>query len=79
MKTEAEAKKLWCPHARYGGGGDENLGNDYQMTNNIGAKCVASRCMMWRWEVYTSLVEGMYREGFCGLACKPLYEPARQR
>ncbi len=74
MKTEAEAEKLWCPYVRYGGGGDESLGNDYLMTNNIGAKCLASRCMMWRKGGERPLDQ--YRErvelvGFCGLGGKP--------
>ncbi len=86
MKTEAEANKLWCPMVRYGGGGDESLGNDYLMANNIGAKCGASRCMMWRWDKYVmffpetnslqtaSAIDGKAvgaPKGFCGLGGQP--------
>ncbi len=66
MKTEKEAKELWCPHVRHyifptdpgasGGNGD--------------SICIASRCMMWRWD-HNKLVTGDYREGFCGLGGKP--------
>ncbi len=62
MKTEAEAKKLWCPHVRES---DENIAtfnrwNVFEYPEgrtdkpvdtgrlNPGCCCIASRCMMWR-------------------------------
>ncbi len=39
MKTEAEARKLWCPMVRTG-----------EPPTNTAARCIASRCMMWEWD-----------------------------
>ncbi len=66
MKTETEAKELWCPMVR---DTDENMGTfnrwfEYEprdpadpkkprkQTDKLakGCRCIASRCMMWRWD-----------------------------
>ncbi len=73
MKTEKEAKELWCPHIRRAeikGYEFFNDGNARVVSTNNGTLCIASRCMMWRWD-HNKLVTGDYREGFCGLGGKP--------
>ena len=64
MKTEAEAKKCWCPFARAVPGKQRSIGADWDAVpaaNRIslepsgiawpgGAQCIASECMAWRWE-----------------------------
>ena len=69
MKTEAEARKCWCPFARiaYTGTGTTavNRVHDPLATLN-GVQCIASECMAWRWVIQP--IEGV---GFCGLAGKP--------
>lgn len=80
--TEAEARERW-PMAR----GPRNFGNAIHIANRnqegdpiSESKCIASRCMMWRW--FDSPVMGAFREaetgiprperrGFCGLAGRP--------
>lgn len=61
---ESEARQKWCPMARvdmYPDG--EGLAGLNRNTNNERVRdralCVASDCMMWRWN------EG---DGYCGLA-----------
>ena len=54
MHTEEEAKKKWCPMVRDGEGytfksGDQEQSK--QSSSNADAKCRASDCMMWRWEL----------------------------
>lgn len=49
MKTEEEARKCWCPFARWGTGHDANSGNRHG--DEWGhVFCIASECMAWRWE-----------------------------
>ncbi len=66
MKIEKKAKELWCPMARSEGSNMVDSGK-YGVVLSY---CIASRCMMWRWD-HNKLVTGDYREGFCGLGGKP--------
>jgi hypothetical protein len=65
MKTEKEAKELWCPFARYGFMSalhDRNITgiNRAEIESSAGqltshenpdyARCIASQCMAWRWD-----------------------------
>lgn len=52
MHTENEAKNKWCPMVRNGDGytfKNESGEQSQQSFSNVDAKCIASRCMMWRW------------------------------
>jgi len=74
--TEDEAKQKWCPMFRVGDSlyvadADQTLAT----TTNLGCKCVASNCMMWRWSEKgkdgTPLPSGgtwKPGKGYCGLA-----------
>lgn len=66
IHTEADARALWCPFA----GNRPESGLD-------GERCLASKCMSWRW-AYThlpdengDLVGDGNTMGFCGLAGAP--------
>lgn len=65
--TEDDARQKWCPMVRYPLWPDECSGG------NEGARCIASDCMMWRWdEDANELAEtGFDCVGYCGLANKP--------
>lgn len=75
MKTEAEAKKCWCPFARpvfqhaddcgYVPG-NRNFVPSGQSQITEQTQCIASECMAWRW--VTPNIETF---GYCGLAGKP--------
>jgi hypothetical protein len=77
--TEQEAKTKWCPMARCKIDHDcadtiaVNRWSDGAMIR--GSLCVASDCMMWRWEVpegkATNKNEEKWDSGYCGLAGKP--------
>ena len=74
MYTEEEARKLWCPMVRlpiYGNEDDKSPAscNKYD-DGDIGRSlyCMASDCMMWRWEGRGSGATG---KGYCGLGGKP--------
>ncbi len=49
--TEAEARKKWCPKARWAlGAEDNNAGNRFSNDNNPeSCRCISSECMAWRW------------------------------
>jgi hypothetical protein len=62
--TEDEAKTKWCPHARNGQAGSyernkRQWGEGAYIADvetgvvaiNTDAKCIASKCMAWRWKV----------------------------
>jgi hypothetical protein len=80
VKTEAEAKKCWCPFARIssvfgqaGGaaGSSPTAAVAYNRSANsphVVAPCIASDCMAWRWGTFA---EEARKEGFCGLAATP--------
>jgi hypothetical protein len=61
--TEDEAKTKWCPMARcWGQSGPVNRDGGKP---RIGAMCLGSGCMMWRW------LDEDDRIGYCGLAGQP--------
>lgn len=79
MKTEDEARKCWCPFARFGAVSEAHL----PVHKNEGFHCVAAKCMAWRWidslkisypnldgKAVVELPQSDWR-GFCGLAGKP--------
>jgi len=70
--TEEEARTKWCPQIRWTSHGEgysdpfENRGSN--------CNCIASDCMMWRWN-RDIMAGGSGRaeptQGYCGLAGKP--------
>lgn len=70
--TESEAKSKWCPMARtaYHDMTVNRISDDGGNPNHIAGvsydtRCIASECMMWRWEPHP---EGHELFGSCGLA-----------
>lgn len=63
MKTEAEARKCWCPFAR-NTNCDPGVPAFNQVEHMPMTNCIASECMAWRWYYDEDRVE----RGFCGLA-----------
>lgn len=63
--TEDEAKAKWCPMAHPEMGTLTGVNRAWDGAPNMAAKCLGSRCMMWRW---TNEVTG---RGYCGLAGVP--------
>ena len=72
LLTEEQAREKWCPEARCAIKGDEDAIFAYGINRwpkaherLTGTCCIASDCMMWRWE------GGIYpdedKRGFCGL------------
>ena len=93
--TEEEAKTKWCPHVRLACGESNKVFPDLPVFNMVAhpkgpgampnaAKCIASACMAWRWDMkWESATEegqggdlvlrlkplnGKPRMGWCGLA-----------
>lgn len=74
LLTEAEAKLNWCRHVR------QALLTTDDRTGNIravhpvsvnrfpgdNARCLASKCMAWRWAQRQIILPGEERKGFCG-------------
>ncbi len=81
--TEEEAKKKWCPMARVHIVENEDYYHNRTATGpavNKGtakANCIASACMMWRWEGREAPAGSVFENekstvyGYCGLAGKP--------
>jgi len=85
--TEEEAKKKWCPMAKVmninGGGGGNRWDGAASNKNKdaigpVGATCVASDCMAWRWYDHVKFDASGTSQGrpddcpgYCGLAGKP--------
>ena len=66
--TEEDAKTKWCPMCRSAGWGGEfsaNRGKRGDFTDD--ECCVASACMMWRWNSLAM----MHGHGYCGIAGRP--------
>jgi len=84
MHTEDEARKLWCPMARYAWDEDKRAYNRYgfignddtaeDVLNPESCRCIASECAVWRWFTDQQYAEGpggtfaLERHGYCGLA-----------
>ena len=86
--TEDEAKTKWCPMVRVtekwpeGVTGSRNRvviceGDKAEIldTKLLGAACIGSACMMWRWKEMslteaTSINPNREAKGYCGLAGK---------
>lgn len=53
MNTKKEASELWCPMVRmaqsFDDGNASNCGDPAKMRNPSYARCIASKCAMWRW------------------------------
>lgn len=51
MHTTEEAKELWCPMVRIGfqQKGVSATVNDPSSIPDAQGKCIANKCMMWRW------------------------------
>lgn len=74
--NEDEAKTKWCPlalnNACTRNAPDNPLG---EPVIPDGAKCIASDCMMWRWDIAPARAEHIGLDvqpptGYCGLAGK---------
>ena len=72
MKEE-EAKEKWCPMYRVAveeHGSADNRGNTDEVFHH---RCLASGCMMWRWDTtHSSSGKVASDEGHCGLAAVTL-------
>lgn len=75
MYNQEEAKTKWCPMVRYEGDehGSWNAGQENVNRQNINAGitryqavCIASDCMMWRWDISAPNMGG-----YCGIGGKP--------
>ena len=85
--TEDEAKGKWCPQVRFADPRDGEKPSVEPTSWNrfdeewdyTGLLCIASDCMMWRWNAYGAVdVRGKSiavpiteQGGYCGLAGKP--------
>jgi len=83
MHTEEEARKLWCPMVRVGNGNEaaENRTCEIgKVSDDLGNgttwnACIASSCMMWRWDnddfgICKQTGECVPFQGYCGLGGK---------
>ncbi len=72
--TEEQAKGKWCPEAREIIWHDR-YGNPCKrpLVTNTEALCIASSCMMWRWEDMANGIPHDKQEasGHCGLGGAP--------
>lgn len=59
----AAAEKMWCPFVRELG--DDGASYNRGYNGQIVGRCVAERCMAWRW------ADEDAGRGFCGLAGRP--------
>ena len=83
MKTPDEARRCWCPFARFTAMDDDLPANRWgKYRNPEDARCIADECMAWRWGDWQKVVfpAGGYDQqeepkdvqmGYCGLAGKP--------
>lgn len=66
--TEDEAKKKWCPMVRTGLTAGMAVNQHCNGDVDSETRCIASTCMMWRWEYGASARPNDH--GWCGLAGK---------
>jgi hypothetical protein len=65
--TEQEAAEKWCPFAR------EVMDDPHPAANRAYdgdpvTKCIASRCMAWRWhKIVNPAAQALQGSGYCGL------------
>lgn len=82
VKTEAEARELWCPYARAKASVDEACWPAINRESRPGKAdldclCLASGCMLWRLVDRPMVTTGgdaaLVRDekGFCGLGSRP--------
>lgn len=85
LVTEEQAKEMWCPAVRAGDEGiadDAGQNRESSLENPPYARCIASKCMWWRWQLepvnpdpMATVIGGpnptKYERGFCGMAGKP--------
>ena len=80
--TEDKAKTKWCPFVRFeiGPSNDSWQSTAYTtrgvvMDGPRSFLCIASDCMLWRWEKARFVSEGVVEEvpiyGYCGLGGRP--------
>lgn len=69
--TEQEARSKWCPMVRNNWHGTSTNRGDRGSIETC--SCIASDCMMWRWNRKLTDVnsEEKFTEGYCGLGGKP--------
>lgn len=71
MRTEADARELWCPFSR----AEVNRGKAVSGAEHV--RCIASDCAAWRWAYrfeHVETGEGIHfepKQGYCGLAGRP--------
>jgi hypothetical protein len=72
--TEEEAKEKWCPMARCAD--PENSAINKVYFEDINNRCLATGCMMWRWEITPEAQKlnnhqnppgHIIADGYCGL------------
>ena len=72
MVTEEEARTKWCPQTQISVimGSDGFYCNKPRSTGNNNKNCIASKCMVWRWDIHPDNLrkEAITTGGYCGLA-----------
>jgi hypothetical protein len=62
---EKEAITKWCPHSRVMASGAATAYNRYRGADiPNGTKCIASKCMLWKWTSSYVNVEGRAKDGY---------------
>lgn len=86
LMTESTAKEKWCPFVRTGAYTDRgelraiSVNRDSRPEIEIACRCIASKCMAWRWLVKEAHPESSMVskrlpveqwKGYCGLMARP--------
>ena len=76
--TEDEARTKWCPMSIVAGREGNRVGDGISGDIHYASMCIASDCMMWRWDWDLKKTDVRDPEdgnlpsgGYCGLANKP--------